>query len=304
MALVAMIDILLDAQLLQQQHTTDTEQNFLLQSVLPVTTIKAVSDRLVELGVHLVVGVQQIELYSTNVDTPYISVNHIVCIGYVNDQRRAVFIELALNGQRTEVLSLVVGNLLSVHRQALREVAETIEETNSTHIDVRVGSFLHIVASEHSQTATVDLQGRVDTVLHAEVCHRRTLGIGLHVHILTELGINVLDALHQSLVFQDLLLALKGQTLEQHYGIVLYVVVNLRVEVTEQVTCLKVPNPPHVVGNLIQTLQLLGKTRLHSQNLPLWSICIISFNFHNGYYKVLFLSYLFILSFALRRAMS
>ena len=44
MTLVAVIDILLDTESLQQQHTTDTEQDFLLQSVLPVTAIQRVSD--------------------------------------------------------------------------------------------------------------------------------------------------------------------------------------------------------------------------------------------------------------------
>ena len=46
--LVAMVDILLDAQLLQQQHTTDTQQDLLLQTVLPVATLEGVGDGLVE----------------------------------------------------------------------------------------------------------------------------------------------------------------------------------------------------------------------------------------------------------------
>ena len=49
MTLIAVIDILLDTHLLQCEHTTDTEQNLLLQTVLPVTTVERVSDRTVEL---------------------------------------------------------------------------------------------------------------------------------------------------------------------------------------------------------------------------------------------------------------
>ena len=49
MTLIAVIDILLDTHLLQCEHTTDTEQDFLLQAVLPVTTVERVSDRTVEL---------------------------------------------------------------------------------------------------------------------------------------------------------------------------------------------------------------------------------------------------------------
>ena len=46
---VAVVDIFLDAEFLQQQHTTNTEQDFLLQAVLPVATIEVVGDGTVEL---------------------------------------------------------------------------------------------------------------------------------------------------------------------------------------------------------------------------------------------------------------
>ena len=39
-ALVAVVDVLLDAQALQQQHAADAEQYLLLQTVLPVATIE------------------------------------------------------------------------------------------------------------------------------------------------------------------------------------------------------------------------------------------------------------------------
>ena len=49
MTLVAVINILLDTKFLQCQDTADTQQDFLLQAILPVTTIERVSDRTVEL---------------------------------------------------------------------------------------------------------------------------------------------------------------------------------------------------------------------------------------------------------------
>ena len=121
----------------------------------------------------------------------------------------------------------------------------------------------------------------MDTILHAEISYRRTGFVGLNIHIFTEECINTLDALHQSLVLEDFLFTGKAQTLKKHYGIVLGIMIKLRVKVTEQVACLIVPHPPHVVGNLIQTFQLLRKGRLYSQFLPLRSICVICFDFHN-----------------------
>ena len=40
MTLIAVINLLLDAEFLQSQDTTDTQQDFLLQAILPVTTIE------------------------------------------------------------------------------------------------------------------------------------------------------------------------------------------------------------------------------------------------------------------------
>ena len=134
MTLVTVIDIFLDAQFFQQQHTTDTQQNFLLQTILPVATIKTVGNRLVEIRVHLVVGVKQIKFHTAHVHTPDISMNLIVGIRHIYNHWITIVVKLTLDGQRTKVLSLVISNLLTIHREALCEIAETIQETDGTHI--------------------------------------------------------------------------------------------------------------------------------------------------------------------------
>ena len=93
-----------------------------------------------------------------------------VHIGNIDDHRSAILVHLLFDRQRTEVLSLVVGNLLPIHRKALGKVTIAIEDADSTHIDVGVGCFLHVVASQHAKTAAVNLQGRMDAILHAEIC--------------------------------------------------------------------------------------------------------------------------------------
>ena len=138
MALVAMINVLLDAELLQQLHTTNTQQNLLLQTILPVATIKRVCDRLVKLGIEFVISIKQIEFHTTHIHAPHVCVHLIISIGHVNNKWSAVGIKLTLNGQRVEVLRLVFGNLLTVHRKALGKIAEAIHETDGTHINVRV----------------------------------------------------------------------------------------------------------------------------------------------------------------------
>ena len=80
-----------------------------------------------------------------------------------------------------------------------------------------------------------------------------------HSHILAELGIYVLDTLHQSLILDNLFFARITQTLKKHHRIVLHVMIKSGIKVAEQVTGLKVPYPPQVVRNLIQALQLFRK---------------------------------------------
>ena len=152
MTLVAVVDVLLDAELLECEDTTDTEENLLLQAVLVVATVEGVCDRLVELRVKLVVGVEEVELDAAYVHHPYIGVNLIVHVRHVDNHWLAVLVEHALYRERVEVLCVVLGNLLTVHRESLLEVAIAIEETYTAHVNVGVGSLLHVVAGEHTET--------------------------------------------------------------------------------------------------------------------------------------------------------
>ncbi len=134
MALVAVVDIFLYTKFLQRENTADTEQYLLLQAVFVVSAIERMGDGLVVFRVHFVVGIEQIELDAANIHLPYIGVHLIVHVGNVNNQRLAVLVENALNGQRIEVLCIILCNLLAIHRQSLLEIAVTIEETNGTHV--------------------------------------------------------------------------------------------------------------------------------------------------------------------------
>ena len=153
MSFVAVIDIFLDTQLLQCQDTTDTQQDFLFQTVFPVATIKLMSNRTIELAIHFVVRIKQIQRNTTYVYSPYISMYIIVEIRYIDNYLLTVFIEHTVDRQLAEVLCLVIGNLLAVHRQCLSEIAITIEETYRAQVDIAVRSFLQIVAGQYTQTA-------------------------------------------------------------------------------------------------------------------------------------------------------
>ena len=151
--LVAVINILLDAKLVEQQHTADAEQVLLLDAVLPVTTIELVSDAAVPLRVAVEVGVEQIELHAAYIYLPYVGIdNYIIVVRHFEYELCAILILHGLDRELCEVLGLVVGLLAAIGREGLGEVTETIEETYGTEVDVRIRSLLHIVAGKDAET--------------------------------------------------------------------------------------------------------------------------------------------------------
>ena len=149
---VAMINIFLNTQLLQCQDATDTEQNFLFQTVFPVTAIKLVSDRTVEFTIHFIVRIQQIERDTSYIHTPYKRMNEIIQIRNIHNHLITILIHHALDRQLTEVLSFVVGNLLTIHRESLCKVTVTIQKTDCAKVYIAIRSLFQVVAGKNAQT--------------------------------------------------------------------------------------------------------------------------------------------------------
>ena len=180
----------------------------------------------------------------------------IIHIRNVDNEWIAVLVKLALDRKRIKVLCLIVGNLLTVHTQALSKVSETIKKTNGAHINVRIGSFLQIVASEHSKTTRINLQHLVQTKFHTEVGNRSTLAVGFHIHIFTEKLVNILHVLHDFLIFHNLFLAIVTQAFQKKHRIMVHFFVQVFVKTSPKLTGLVIPRPPHIVGKFVKTLQV------------------------------------------------
>ena len=194
MSFITVINIFLDAQCFQSQDTTDTQQDFLFQTVFPVAAIKLVSDRTVEFAVHFIIRIKQIQRNTSNIHTPYVCMNKIIKIRNVNYQRLTIGIHYAFNRKLTEVLCLVVGNLLSIHRQRLSKVAVTIQETYRTQINIAVGSLFQIVTSQYTQTTGIYFQDAAQAIFHTEISDRWALLIRLHIHVISEFRINFIHS--------------------------------------------------------------------------------------------------------------
>ena len=124
-------------------------------------------------------------------------------VGNLEYHRTAVFFGHLLDGELVEVLGLVVGNLLTVHREGLREVAITVEEANGRHIDVAVAGLFQIVAGQNTETSRIDFQHVAQAIFHAEVGNRRYILPLLYLKIFFEMIIHLFDVVHELFVLSD-----------------------------------------------------------------------------------------------------
>ncbi len=152
MTFVAVIELRLDAKLLQHQHAADAKHIFLFDAVFPVAAIEFVGDGTVKLTVHVEICVHEIQIHSSYAYLPYMAVDYTAGERYLQNHRLAVLVKHLSDGKLIEVLGLIVGNLLAVYRKSLGEIAIAVKETYSCHIDTAVRSFFDIVTGQNTKT--------------------------------------------------------------------------------------------------------------------------------------------------------
>ena len=201
---VHVVDVLRDAEAVEEEHTTDTEEVLLLHAVLPVAAIELVRDGAVPFAILWDVSVEEVEADTADVDLPDVAVYSVTSIGYLEDERRLpVFFEDLLDGKLSEVLSFVVRLLLAFGAEALGEVAVAIEEADGGEADVAVAGLLEVVTSEDAKTAGIDLEDIRQTVLHAEVGDGGAYCVCRLVHVGLEVGIDFVQLRHEVLVSDE-----------------------------------------------------------------------------------------------------
>ena len=87
MPLVHVVDVLPNAESLEEKYTTDTEEILLLHTVLPVTTIELVGNGAVPLAVLRDVGIEEVKVNAPNVDLPDMTVDRMGRIGHLQHHR-------------------------------------------------------------------------------------------------------------------------------------------------------------------------------------------------------------------------
>ena len=268
-ALVAVVNLLLDTHLCEGADTTDAEQDLLLQTVLPIATIEVVSYLTILLQVSLVVGIEQVQRSTTNLATPYAGAQSTAWKCHLGSYPRAILLTNREDRQLKEVLCLVSSLLRTLCRKTLGKVSVAIQKTYGHHWGISIRSLLQVVAGQDSKTSRVDLQRVVQTILHREVSNLRSLWIWLLVHILLELRIHSIHLCKERLVLLNLRKAIHRQLIEQCDRVAINLHPQLLVDSLEQITGTESPAPPQVARQLLEWAQACRQRLLNHYALPI-----------------------------------
>ena len=145
---VVVINSWIESHRAEGPYATDTEKEFLLNPVFPVTAIKLMGNTAVFRCIVLKVGIEKNEVRTSYGNLPDTGV-------HLNLDRLpgSVFVEHRLCRDLEEVLRIVLGDLVAGRGKFLREVTITIKETYRNEIHVHIARFLDIVSSKDSETS-------------------------------------------------------------------------------------------------------------------------------------------------------
>ena len=272
-ALVAVVNLLFDTYGTECADTTDTEQQLLFQTVLPVAAVEVVSDAAIVLAVELVVGVEQVEVGTSYLALPDTGGNHTAGHCNLNAYPRAIGVTNGRDGEFVEVLCLVGCLLLSEVREFLSEVTVAVQKTYCNHLHILVTGLFDVVTCEDTQTTRVDFERRVQTVLHAEISDFGSHSIFLLGHVGLEVSPNSVHLCEELVVALQLFQTVVAQTVEELDGVVVACSPQLGVDTFEELVAIESPAPPQVFRQSLQRAKTLGKVLLDHHAGPVGGVC-------------------------------
>ena len=173
-AFVHVDDFGLASQRAQRPHATDAEQNFLLEAVFVVATVKLVGDGLVFAAVRIDFRVEQIQRNASDLDFPDLRPDFAPRVVHGNQQRLAVRPGLQFTRQIVEIVRVQIFLLIAFMVQVLAEITVVVEETHGDERDAERGRGLQMIAGEQSQTTGVNREAFVQAEFGAEISDRRS----------------------------------------------------------------------------------------------------------------------------------
>ncbi|MNS67621.1 hypothetical protein D3C72_1008770 [compost metagenome] len=257
----------LDAEGAERAHAADAEDDLLGDAHVVVAAVELRAEAAVFGGVAVDVGVQEVDRDAADLDAPDLGEDGAAGQLDVDDDLVAVGRGGRLDRQLGEVELVVLGLLHAVGAQLLTEVALVVEQAHRHEGDVQVARGLAVVAGQDAQAARVDGQGLMQAELGREVGHGLVglvrVGLLEPGHFLVHVGV---EALHDGVVVgQEALVGSGGveagliDLAQELHGVVVDGLPQVLVQAGEQRLSLRVPAPPHVVGQLPQAFHAIGE---------------------------------------------
>ena len=288
MAFVAVIDLRIHAEGAQGADAAETEEEFLLEAVLPAAAIELVGDLAVFGAVGLIIGIQQVQVGAADFDFPQAGAQVAAREGDLGGHPLAFGVKHRLGRDIQEVLRLIACLLVTLGGQHLGEVAITVQQADGDQVDIHVRGLLQVVTGQDTQAAGVDFQGSVKSVLHAEIGDGGIGAFGLRGHVSIELVHDGVQLGKESLVLCQFVESLQANGIEDDLRVVAGLVPDLGVDGLEQGLGAVVPAPPEVFGKGLKTGELRRKVACHHDTRPGGSIdfdFFVSHGFMLGFRK-------------------
>ncbi len=184
--LVEMIDVGSDSKCPQGTHTTDTEENFLLETVLPVSSVKMMGHLTVFGKIGIKIGVEEIKVCPSDRHFPYSGIHLPARHIHIDGEPFSVFIQHRFGGSLEKILCIIFRNLIALRSDSLGEVTVPVEQADCRHIHIHIRRFLEVVSRQNTKPSRINLERTVQTVFHTEIGYRRILPLGLCRHISVE----------------------------------------------------------------------------------------------------------------------
>ena len=248
-----MVDLRIDAEISEGPDAADSEQKFLLKTVLPVAAIEVIGHLTILRRVCLIVSVKQIEVGTTHGHLPETGCDRATREGHVCGHPVTLRVHDRLCRDLCEVLRVVTGDLLALTGDDLGEVAVTVQKSDSHKVDVHIAGLLEVVTGQKSKTSGVYLQRCVKTIFHTEICDRRVGALGLECHIGVELVHHGLEFAEEGLILCQSLEPLEAHSVKQSHRVVAGVVPDHRINRLEQGFGGLVPAPPKILGKCLKS---------------------------------------------------
>ena len=164
-----MVDGRVQADSTQGADSTYTEQNLLLETVLPIATIQLICHLAVLRDIILKVGIEQIQVRTADGHLPDAGVKFASRQLATDSNPLAFSIRYRLGRDLEEVLGVVFCYLVALRSNLLGEVTITVKQANRHHVNIHVAALLEVVACKDAKASGINLQRGIQSVLHAEI---------------------------------------------------------------------------------------------------------------------------------------